>query len=153
MCFIIDESVTKPPRNRHGWKVVRLEPTMAALKRAGKGRGWHTRRFLECHVVSAHMSGFRWRTGRVRATRHAFAGMATYSQRTGDKRAWEGIYVFYTKAAALREWGGRYNRVLLRVELDPKDFLHCSKDHRTGRVATYRQVTVPEDQPYIEWLS
>ena len=70
-----------------------------------------------------------------------------------------GIYVYGTKEEALKRapsgwWTPWYGiegtsaKAVLKLEVDPADLLHVSI---SGKVATYRKVTVPEDQPYIEW--
>lgn len=138
MCFMIDIAATAP-RKKYGYKVVRL-----------KGH----------EVRSLYKNSFRWQTG-VNWPRN-YEGRIDRTLRRGDfstsecgyeSFACRGIYVYLNREHALsriRE-GLDKSLVLLKVELDPEDWLYSSVSGEAQCVATYRKVSVPEKQPQIEW--
>ena len=105
----------------------------------GKKIGWKVVQLIDDDIISdgwIHL----WQTG-VNQAIGTFVDEHNASSRGG-------IYVFGNKRVAKQNTGGR--RVLLKVFLDDNDFIAAGKIAGL-RVATYRKVTVPENQPEIEW--
>lgn len=135
MCFRINN---KAPRRRakYGYKLVRVMPGTGVVR-------------------SAIFSGYTWHTGEHKIRKGAKTvddGVFFVGDRvTKIPCANEGIYIYTSKKAAL-DFGtvgeGFLPLVLMKVQVEPKDHLYTSK---CGRMATYRKVIVPEDQPEIEW--
>jgi hypothetical protein len=69
-----------------------------------------------------------------------------------DKREamfWDPDADYVSKCGYVASWrsdvGGK---AAIRCLVDPDDLLHVN---RRGTVATYKKVTVPEEQPFVEW--
>lgn len=73
--------------------------------------------------------------------------------KNGKRYANHGIYVYLDQRTAERALGKiKYNRVILRVIVDPADWLVSSKKSLNSLLmATYKKVIIDEDQPYLEW--
>ena len=128
MCFRIDEKAVRP-RQSVAWKVVHL-------KRDGT---------LESEFNhSSQGQKARWST---------FGGVVRRGW--GEKRdgvyAHSGIYVYLSEARAVQAAYDDYHCVL-RVEVDPKDWLFSSCAKRPGTVATYSKVVNSWNQPYLRFL-
>lgn len=136
MCFQIDRTAERPGQ-RIAWKVVQVtcEGDVKSLIR-DTTRGW-------------------W-PGPRRATGPSYQVIYHGNGKPHSWLAYQGIYVYTTKHEALRNNGYQGWRsghpytdyAVMKVLVDPEDWLHTSQD---GRTATYKKVMVPENQPYIEW--
>jgi len=153
MCFEIDKGITALPRQRVAYKVVRVAnigPRKNRLYSASKD-------YIETRA---------WTAGAVRRRKPQEA--STYLQYVlpPSLKAHSGIYVYLSRRDALlskryREELSRRNSqfVVLRVEVDPADFLHAGRDSvdLLGRercyvgVATYEKVRVSDQQQGFEW--
>lgn len=121
MCFEIRQP-QKPWRNRVAWKVVQI---------CGDG------------YVSSSMRVFFWAPGEV-----VCKGGVYWSPGRSVREARAGIYVYRHEPDPLRLVS---NFVVLKVHVNPADFLYHGVDYNLKQVATYKKVFVPENQPYIEW--
>ena len=123
MCFFIDRRATCP-RKRVVYKIVRKE-----------GSGY----------LRSQFQGRYYQPGVHRRSN---------GSTTLGCQANHGIYVYLELKEAKaqitnypwRPW--RRNDVIMRCEVAPMDWLHTST---CGKIATYHRITIPEEQPYIEW--
>lgn len=127
MCFTIDNT-KRAPKKRVMWKVVRL---------LGLSQGW---------VTSLVQDHYYWGPGYHEIPKNA------NTTRIGGFTAHQGFYVYTSAQVALKSvsftcYSGTMS-IPLRVEVEPEDWLHSS---RSGQIAAYRRVYVPENQPYLEW--
>lgn len=126
MCFTIAKG-RRAPRTRVAWKVLRLlygtQSELASIHSYGLENGFH-----------------RWLPGQVKV---ANDGVTTTA--TGDETE-HGIYVFLTEEAAIKKamLGHSSNRRLVKVLVDPKDFLFRSED---GAECTYSKVRLSRAKP------
>lgn len=138
MCFIIDPHGVVPSC-RVAWKVVHVSESGYVYPIHFR---WHKKRRIYQPGIAVHD-----RSGKAK----------TWVRSPYDRRsrvAHSGIYVYLTKKAAMCEnsipgtgWGDRC--ILMRVSVDPKDFLFRCK---VADIATYRRVDVDVDQPYFDWV-
>lgn len=150
MCFRIDPEALCP-RVTKAWKLVAVNEKTGAVRSV-------------CYRRK------RWHTGINRRSRGPTMQPDPGYVRSDKYVASHGIYVYLTKADAFSANTGLSWRplifprigeasVLLQVIVDPADWLHSSYqqvvgvhgEYRQRRIATYRKVIVPEEQPYIEW--
>lgn len=139
MCFIINHRIRRSTR-RTAYKLVQV----------------HRRTSRVSSLV--HNSKY-WEPG----VHHCSVGPITSR---GGRYAECGIYVYNTLAAAYkalrRKYSGNYrgwftrpwhtyDLVIMKVIVEPADFLFQSNGEDDQDVSTYRRVTVPEEQPYMEW--
>lgn len=112
MCFVIDPTITKR-RAKYAYKVV------------------------ERHGKALRSLFFRTRRDWSEKGVHR-ASKGPSSVHGNGFKAHHGIYVFTSNGAAESACSQTW-AVLIRVRVDPADFLHMSK---CGTMATYRKVTV-----------
>ena len=138
MCFVIDKTAVAP-ETRVAYKVVLL----------AKGSG----------AVHSYYRGYKWCTGVHELSAYARARTRATIRRNKEQ-AHQGFYVYMTLAAARRAIRSlRFHAdgkacVILKVCVDKKDWLYSNDLGGAVAVlpvATYAKVTVPEEQPYIEW--
>lgn len=131
MCFVINMSAPRR-ESRIGYKVVRI----------------NKRGYLQSQYYHERVGGKRWYPG---AVVKCSPGPSSSRSSFGSQRAWNGIYV-YTSAQIAKSAAGRYGSgsslVVLKVKVDPKDWRHTGTG---GGVSLYGKVTVPEEQPYLDW--
>lgn len=96
------------------------------------------------YVVSWWNPRFWYGPGEVKAG----AGKSGFCGMSGS-RSHGGIYVYPTTKEA--HDGSNFATVTLKLVVDPKDLIGAGHDLRYRRVATYKKVIVPWDQPFIEW--
>ena len=136
MCFIIDEQ-GKKPRVRTVWKWVRL-----------RADGYL------CSPIRRTRQ--TWQPGAVMTAKPPYTDRCRGGPSWRSPLAENGIYVFLDYATAwytARKWNlglGNNTWVIIKCHVDPKDFLYRGK-HRDVNTATYKQVTVAEEQPYLSW--
>ncbi len=125
MCFRIDHGAKRPKR-RKAYKIVHIT-------RGG--------------LVVSHIHNKHWQCNKTHSIRK---NACIHMQGS----AHEGIYVYCSLAAAKDtfRYGNISDSVIMKVEVDPADWLYSSYDNGwCSGVATYRKVYVPEEQPYMEW--
>jgi len=122
MCFRISERA-RPWKQRYVWKVLEL-------KKGGVLGG-------------PYYAGLEWQPGMVKAkgnewwsSRDVVSGVARH-----------GIYVFKTEAEARREQRRWDCVVIVKLRVDPKDFLYTDGKAQ----ATYKKVRLLEKQDEIEF--
>lgn len=129
MCFRIDRNADRPKR-KYVYKVVQLR-----------------NHELRSVVQVSHT----WYPGTFEIRKNAITSRGVFD------RANEGFYVYLNKADAENHanWGNYCHLVVLRLIVDPADWLHSEKTYAydNPRVATYRRVTVPENQPDVEFYA
>ena len=135
MCFTVNTKA-KRPRRRTVWKVVKLHVN-------GSLRSWIARTTL-CYNYPGSII--------KRTPRQAPTSASTFA--SNRVLAQSGIYVYLSKSDAVERIPPAWSEdaagsVLLKLEVDPADWLHTSDD---GVMATYDKVTVAESQPEIEWF-
>jgi hypothetical protein len=132
MCFKIDPS-KKTCNKKVGWKIVQID-TQGYLKSL-------------LHQTKNHLSNRKSNTWQPDVPMKRSKGPTTCGNRSSN-----GIYVYLTKRKALMHmppsWMTWRDEVLLRVHLDPKDFIQMNSEKT---VATYEKVTPCKEQPYLDW--
>ena len=127
MCFDIDKNAERPVA-KYGWKIVEQ-------KHSG-------------YLYSLFYDDISWQPDIEQRMK---PGVPTSIQNRADRQAHGGIYVYTSKRTALKAY--RYwnsdEIFLMRVHIDPKDWLFTSTD---GTQATYRGVTPCEVQPEFDWI-
>jgi hypothetical protein len=128
MCFRIDFHATRP-RKKIVWKVVEL--------------------YRE-RVRSLMHYRHKWYPGTFEIRKNAVTSGGMFG------RAREGYYVYLNREDAKRRLiFAPDDYVLLKLEVDPDDWLHSERRYADDkpRIATYRRVTVPENQPDLEFFA
>jgi hypothetical protein len=116
MCFTIDENA-KSWKQAYAWKILYYDPFTEYLYSPFKGN--------------------RWRKGSYFIAQRTSTCRKTYE---GVLKAEKGVYVFKTKNLA-RQYGITSDEVILKVKVDPEDFLFTDGKGQ----ATYKKVYLPED--------
>lgn len=125
MCFIIDRHA-KRPTSRLVYKrldVIEVHPN-------GRRRGIS----LKSPYFSSRPGGRDWRLGEPRSI--AVGALTARRRHQSRPQAVEGLYVYATRTAALREY--HHNGVIVACRVAPKDWLF-SEWH--GNARTYRKIT------------
>ena len=137
MCFVINTRA-KRPTQRAMWKVVSIRGDGSVRSLIRSKHRWAADTSFKRDPGRTEVDSYDWWTDKP------------------IKKAKHGIYVYTDKREALAACGSTFGPaeyVPMKVIVKPKDWLHSSKleDCKYGRMATYDEVYVPEDQPYMEW--
>lgn len=135
MCFTVNTKA-KRPRLRTVWKVVKL----------------HVNGALRSEIARTTLC-YNYPGSIIKRTPRQ-APTSTSGFASNRVLAQSGIYVYLSKSYAVKRTYPAWTfdgagLVLLKLEVDPADWLHTSDD---GVMATYDKVTVAESQPAIEWF-
>ena len=137
MCFVINPTL-KPSKKRVVYKVVRID---------------------ERGQVGSIFNSYEWSTGTHVLPRGA---MTSVINLYGVRITYKGFHVYLNKRDAVEELKDIETQlnpnnicgllVVLKLKVNPNDCLYVGFDRYHGfKLATYKKVTVPEDQPDIEW--
>lgn len=131
MCHCVDLEAKRPNRTQ-AYKVVEV--------RNGALSSVHASTYLNGVGVPKWEKGKPIRAKRIGRGvirgRKKFFGINHRGESTG------GIYVYLNRRHALRMVAGHYDRVVIAVAIDPKDWLTSSRNASLCKIATYRKATM-----------
>lgn len=128
MCFILADKQERW-ENKTVWKILRIRgESLESLHGMGRKLNWWANTWVKAEGSPNPRAG-------------GFLGTPLF-------RSAGGIYVYKSEVSAGNRCRFYYNAVLIRLKVDPEDFLHHD---RYNEIATYRKVYLDEDQPFVDF--